>query len=92
MVHILMGPFFVTLAPPLPPNLGVATPTAKLARRMAPKRREIACRFKLTNYDQCDGLSRGTTLDPLTPPLPPKFWGGPPMKNLYCDWLVNGER
>ena len=139
-----MGPFLTPLAPPVPPNLGVASPTPKLAKVMAPKRTEIACRFQLTNYAQCDGLSRGIALDPLTLPLPqiwersptkicfpigslterdsvsvpankfdllwrtfawawchtrppssipsPKLGDGPPMQNLYCDWLVNGER
>src|SRR5208282_151452 len=43
-------------APPLHSNLGVASPHRKLARCMAPKRREIACRCQLTNYAQCDGF------------------------------------
>jgi len=49
---------------------------------MAPKGREIACRFQVTNYAHCDGLSRGTTLDPLVPPLPPNLEVGAPTQKL----------
>src|SRR5208282_5201812 len=83
---------FLPPAPPLPLNLGVASPTAKLARRMAPKRREIACRCQLTNYAQCDGLSRSTTLDPLTLPIPPKLGDGPPTQICFAiGWLTERD-
>jgi hypothetical protein len=62
---------------PFPPIWGSSPPIPKLTRHMAPKRSNIAYWFKQTNYAHCNGLSLGTTLDPLTPPFPPN-WGTVP--------------
>ena len=62
----------------------VLYPIPKLARLMAPKRREIACRFQLTNYAQCNGLSRGTTLDPQLHPFLQNWGTVPPLKICFA--------
>ena len=61
--------------------MGSRPPTSKLARRLGPKRCEIAYRFQQTHYAHCDVLSWGTIVDPPpTSPLPPKLGDGLPSK------------
>ena len=43
-------------------------------------------------YAEYDGLSVGTTPDPINPPATQMIWGGPPSKCFYGDWLIIGER
>jgi hypothetical protein len=81
-----------TRPPSSTPSLKLGTPPqAKFVLRLARKRREIAFWLQQTNCTYYKGFSWGTAPDLLARPSPPN-WGTAPKQNLYCDWLVNGEK
>src|SRR5271157_2887960 len=51
---------------------------------MAPKRGEIACRFQLTNYAQCDGLLRVSHSIPNSTPSSQIGGTVPPLKICFA--------